>query len=117
MPVVVRPDPAPPVSVQIATRVFGSELLVALIRHYRANPGLQKQAAAALGVPVQAVSTNTRILVEAGVVVGDPAPRGGRPGRWIVNEVRTLELVRELLNFTLDGTPDLGAEAASKGIS
>ncbi|GAB3930683.1 hypothetical protein GCM10011575_47360 [Microlunatus endophyticus] len=105
-------------SVQIATRVFGSELLVALIRHYRANPGLQKEAAAALGVPVQAVSTNTRILVEAGVVVGDPAPRGGRPGRWIVNEDRTLELARELITYTLDNTANLDApEIGSKETS
>lgn len=100
-------------SVQIATRVFGSELLVALIRHYRTKPGLQKEAAAALGVPVQAVSTNTRILVEAGVVIGDPAPRGGRPGRWIVDEARILELARELISYTLDSTADLDASGAT----
>lgn len=88
-------------SVQIATRVFGSELLVALIRHYRAHPGLQKEAAAALGVPAQAISTNTRVLVDAGVVVGDPAPWGGRAGRWIVDEGRTFELARELINYTV----------------
>ena len=36
-------------TVVVATRVFGSEHLVALIRHYGEHPGLQKDAVAALG--------------------------------------------------------------------
>lgn len=88
-------------SVAIAARVFGSELLVALIRHYRAHPGLQKEAAAALDVPAQVISTNTRVLVDAGVVVGDPAPWGVRPGRWIVDEERVRNLVAVLFAYTM----------------
>lgn len=93
-------------TVGVAIRVYGSELLVALIRHYREHPGLQKEAAAALGVPTQVISTNTRILIDAGVVVGDPPPWGSRPGRWIVNEPRALELAATLINYTL-GTEQL----------
>ena len=102
VPVVIRPDPPPPMSVAIATRVFGSEVLVALIRHYRHHPGLQKDAAEALGLPPQVVSSNTRILVEAGVVIGDPEPRGARPGRWVVNEARARELAVALVSYSLD---------------
>lgn len=88
-------------SVTIAARVFGSELLVSLIRYYRMHPGLQKEAAAALDIPAQAVSTNTRVLVDAGVVVGDPPPWGVRPGRWIVDEERVRNLAAVLVAFTM----------------
>lgn len=88
-------------SVALATRVYGSEVLVALIRYYRKHPGLQKDAAEALGLPAQVVSSNTRILVAAGIVVGDPPPAGQRPGKWVIDEARALELADALVTYAL----------------
>lgn len=61
-----------PMTVHLATEVFGSDLRVHLIRHYRAHPGPQKAAAEALGVSTNAVSANTKVLIDAGVVVVEP---------------------------------------------
>jgi hypothetical protein len=89
-------------SVAIATRVFGSEVLVALMRHYRKTPGSQTEASEALDLPTQLVSTNTRILMDAGVVYADPPGRGRRAGRYKVDEKRARELADALIRYSLD---------------
>jgi DNA-binding Lrp family transcriptional regulator len=86
-------------SVAIATKVFGSEVLVALIRHYRLHAGSQAEAAKALNLPTQVVSDRTRTLESAGVVVANPKRSGGRPGRYIVDEQRVRELLAALSEF------------------
>lgn len=88
-------------SVTIATKVFGSEVLVALIQHYRKTPGSQQDASKALDVPNQLVSTGTRLLLDAGVVIADPPSRGPIPGRYLVDEQRVAELLEALGNYTL----------------
>lgn len=86
-------------SVAIATQVFGTEVLVALIKHYRTTPGSQAEAARALNLPNHVVSSNTRALVQAGVVVGNPPGRGRRPGRYIVDEQRLRDLLLALQDY------------------
>ncbi len=44
-----------------------------LIRHYLAHPGPQKEAVEHLGVSQRSVSTNTRELIAAGVLIEEPA--------------------------------------------
>lgn len=102
VPRILRPDPPPPLSAAIATRVFGSEVLIGLIRHYRANGGSQIEAAAALDLPQNVVSRNTTILIKAGVVVANPPASGRRAGRYIVDELRVRELAAALVSYTLD---------------
>lgn len=99
MPKIYRPNAPLPSDVSAAARVFGSDVLVALIRHYRMHPGLQKEAAEALDLPAQIVSANTRVLIGAGVICGDPEPWGSRPGRWVVDERRLQELHDALQAF------------------
>ena len=89
-------------SVAIATKVLGSEVLVALIRHYRDHPGPQSAAVDALDLPNQLVSAQTRILMQAGVVVADPPSRGRRAGRYVVDEERLAFLIRELREYLRD---------------
>ncbi|WP_215817132.1 hypothetical protein [Pimelobacter sp. 30-1] len=93
-------------SVAIATRVFGSEVLVALIRHYRESPGPQIEAAQALNLPPQLISANTRILINFGVVIGDPPGRGRRAGRYVVDEERVQLLLAELAAYVGAGKSD-----------
>jgi len=88
-------------SVTIATKVFGSEVLVALIRHYRKTPGSQREACEALDLPNQLVSTSTRLLLDAGVVTADPPARGRRPGRYVVDEQRVAQLLEALADYSL----------------
>lgn len=71
MPRVVRPRGEVPVSVSAATRAFGSDLRVRLIRHYLDYPGSQADAARALGVSSANITRNTSLLMEVGVVVVD----------------------------------------------
>lgn len=56
-------------NVHLATELLSSELRVHLIRHYRLRPGPQRDAAEALGVSANAVSANTKVLIDAGIVV------------------------------------------------
>ncbi|MDN5898569.1 MAG: hypothetical protein L0H74_00700 [Brachybacterium sp.] len=88
-------------SVAVAARVFGSEILLALIRYYRASPGTTQQSAAeALSLSQQLVSSNTRILTDAELVVG--AARGRRGGRYHVDEARLQELLKALEAYLVD---------------
>lgn len=88
-------------SVAIAARVFGSEILLALIRYYRTSPGTQRSAAEALDIPHQLVSKNTRILTDAAVVVVEGPARGRRGGQYSVDEQRLQELVDALQAYVL----------------
>lgn len=101
VPVVLRPDPPPPMSVAIASRVFGSEVLVGLIRHYRQSPSTQTEAAAALDLSSPLVSTNTRVLEQAGVVYLDGPRRGVAAGKYRVDEARVRMLSEALLDYVL----------------
>lgn len=101
VPLVVRPDPPLPMSVAIASRVFGSEILLALIRYYRTSPGTQRAAAKELDLPHQLVSKNTRILTDAAVVVVDGPARGRHGGQYSVDEQRLQELVAALAAYVL----------------
>lgn len=59
-------------NVLAASQAFGTELRLRLIRHYLDHPGSQAEAARALGVGTGTVATNTRALIELGVVVEAP---------------------------------------------
>lgn len=74
---------------------------VALLQHYRTTSGSQAQAAEALKLPQNVVSRNTSVLIEAGVVVGNPPGRGRMPGRYVVDEARLRELAAELMAYSL----------------
>lgn len=87
-------------TVAIAAKVFGSEVTVGLIRHYRLHAGSQTDAAHALDLPTQVISRATRTLVEAGVVVRGPgAGRGRQAGRYIVDDHRVRFLLDELRRY------------------
>lgn len=88
-------------SVTIATRVFASEVLVGLIRYYGQNPGSQTEAAAALDLTTQLVSSNTRLLIDAGVVVEQEKGSGRRGGKYAVDKQRVRELADALLRYSL----------------
>lgn len=86
-------------NVTIAVRVFSSEALMALIRHYRLHPGPQADAVKALNLPHQLVSKLTSTLTEAGVVIPDPPSRGRRAGHYRVDQDRVDFLLREMRDF------------------
>ena len=88
-------------SVAIATRVFASEVLVGLIRYYRENPGSQTEAAVALDLRTQLVSSNVRILRDAGVLIEDEKPSGRRGARYVVDETRVRDLAATLVAYSL----------------
>ncbi|MBU2698846.1 MULTISPECIES: hypothetical protein [Pimelobacter] len=98
-------------SVEVALRVLGSQALAALIRHYRLNPGSQVDAVRALGLTAPIVSANTRILIDAGVVVGRPESRGRRAGIYAVDEERLNFLVDELKKFVAGEEPRTPGQA------
>lgn len=89
-------------TVVVATRVFGSEHLVALIRHYGEHPGIQKDAAAALGLPQQLVSKSTRLLVDEGVLVETPITDDGRARAFSVDVARVEQLLGALRAYSLN---------------
>lgn len=100
MPRIVSPTPPPPVNATTATKVYGSELLIALIRHFRGHPGTtQKSAIEALEVPQQLVSHNMLILVRAGVIVEVSKARGRKPGTYAIDDPRERELYRALREY------------------
>lgn len=102
VPRLVRPTPLPPMSVSTAAKVFGSEVLIALIRHCRTNPGTsQGDACEALQLPNQLVSTSIRRLIQAGVVVEITPARGRRPGAYAIDEDRVRHLLREIADYSL----------------
>ncbi|MGH3352279.1 MAG: ArsR/SmtB family transcription factor [Nocardioides sp.] len=123
MPRVIQSDPPPPMSVEIAARVFGSSLRLALLRHYRGTASSQADAAVALDLTQSVVSKNTAVLVDAGVVVADPPGRWkGTPGKYIVDEERLRHLMAVTMIYSLNGNQIKGfdkdlrqaAEALSK---
>lgn len=101
VPRVVRPNPPPPVNVAVATRVFGSEPLVALIRHYWRAPGAQRDAAETLGLPQQLVSRNTRLLVDAGVLTEETSETDRRTCTYRVDPDRVRTLLAALSDYSL----------------
>lgn len=94
-------------NVAIATKVFGSEVLVALIRHYRMTPSTQTQAAVTLDLTTQLVSTNTRVLLHAGVVYREGPGRGPLAGEYRVDDDRVKLLVDALSAYTLGEDADI----------
>lgn len=88
-----------PMSVETATRAFGSAIRVHLIRYYLAAPASQSQAAEALGVTMRAASVNTKVLHEAGVLVEEPSPADRRFVIYRVDTARLAELERALHRF------------------
>lgn len=91
-------------SVRIATRVFGSEVLVSLIWHYRTNPGSnQIDARNALDLNQQTVSVNVRVLLDSAVLVDQRPPPGadGRARYYRVDEQRVRELLEALTKYVL----------------
>lgn len=100
VPIILQPDPPPPAIVSIATAVIGTEARIALIRHFQQQPGPQRAAVEALTMPKQTASNNTRLLIEAGVIYGDPAPAGRRTGQWVVDTTRLRELLNALQDYT-----------------
>lgn len=87
-------------NVEAAARVFQSTLRMHLVRHYLAHPGPQKDAVERLKVSQRAVSTNTRELVAAGVLVEEPA-EDRRLQIYRVNVERVEDLLAAARAFTL----------------
>ncbi len=102
VPLVRRPVPPAPMSVVVATKVFGSEHLVALIRHYGEHPGPQKDAVVALGLPQQLVSKSTRLLVDERVLTETPINDDGRARVFSVDVDRVENLLRALRAYSLN---------------
>lgn len=84
-------------SVAIATRVFGSEPIAALIRYY-ASPNVRtmNEAATSLEVPRQMVNRHTKLLLDAGVLVVDQEGSGPQPATYRVDLERVDMLLNEL---------------------
>lgn len=87
-------------TVDAATRVFGTPLRVHLVRYFLNNPGPQKGAAAALGVTRGAVSANTNALIADGVILETPST-DRRSHIYRVDRARLAELLDALRDFTL----------------
>lgn len=81
-----------------ATRVFGSEVRIRLIRHFIDHPGSQADAARALGLGVGTVKLNVNILVKHGVVVAAPSS-DRRTSNYRVDLKRYDELLDALKTF------------------
>lgn len=107
MPRLIRVSIETPVTVDAATRVFGTPLRVHLVRYFLDNPGPQKDAAAALGVTRGAVSANTAALIADGVVVETPSA-DKRSHTYRVDRGRLSELLDALGDFTLP--PDVSLD-------
>lgn len=89
-------------SVAIATRVYGSEVLVGLIRFYRKNPGSQVEAARALDLDPRLVSKNLQVLEQAAVVIREVVPEDARKALYRVDEQRARELLDALRSYSLE---------------
>lgn len=87
-------------NVEAAARAFGSTVRMHLIRHYAGTPGSQREAMDALGLSQRAVSVNTRLLVELGVVIDAPNETNPNARRYSVDQDRLRELQDALVNFT-----------------
>ena len=93
-------------SVAIATKVFGSEVLVGLIQFFRTHPqATQSDAMRHLELAHQTVSHNTRILLQAGVLEVLTPKQGRTGGTYAVDEERVDMLVRELRKYLLVDDP------------
>jgi len=86
-------------SVTIATKVFGSEATVALIRYYTATPATMNQAAAALDVPRHLVNRHTKLLVDAGVLTVVESGAGPYGTKYAVDEERVRVLLDALRRY------------------
>ncbi|GAA1836198.1 hypothetical protein GCM10009795_096700 [Nocardioides hankookensis] len=100
MPKVAAIKVSTPVIVETAVRVFGSAVKVQLIKHYMTSPGTSAEAAAALGVATRSVYNNTIELVEAGVVIEEPAD-DKRMRICRVDSARVDELLGALREFAI----------------
>jgi predicted transcriptional regulator len=108
VPVVVRPDPPLPMSVALATKVYGSEVLVSLIAYYREHPAAsQRDAIEDLHLPQHVVSKNIRILIEAGVVQTTTPDIDARLRTYTICEHRVRELLDALRTYCLGDEPNL----------
>ena len=87
-------------SVEAATRAFGTPLRIHLIRHYLAHPGPQKAAIERLQVTQRAVSINTRVLIATGIVVEEPAT-DRRSHTYRVDAERLDELLAAIRGFVM----------------
>lgn len=87
-------------SVSIATRVFGSEPIAALIRYYAFNSSrTMNEAANSLEVPRQMVNRHTKLLLDAGVLVVDQEGSGPQPATYRVDPERVDMLLNELRTY------------------
>lgn len=87
-------------SVAIATKVFGSEVLVAVIRHCHSHPlSSQSEIAESLDLPHQLISTSVRLLKDAGVLVVSVRGAGRRPSRYSADMNRYDELLNALRQY------------------
>lgn len=92
-------------SARIASRVFGTEILMSLIWHYRKNPGsTQLDARTALDLNQPTVSFNIRLLLDAAVLFEQEAPEGAdkRSKFYRVDEQRVRELLEALSKYLLE---------------
>jgi hypothetical protein len=105
MPKVVVVAGETPVNVEASARVFQSTLRMHLIRHYLTHPSPQKDAVERLGVSQRAVSTNTRELVAAGVLIEQPS-EDRRLHIYRVDVERVEELLAAARAFTLGGSDE-----------
>ncbi|MFS3130624.1 hypothetical protein ACLM5J_19640 [Nocardioides sp. Bht2] len=105
MPRVVVFDPPLPMSVSVASSVFGSEITVALIAQFR-EPGTRKTAQEALGLRHAVAANHVRNLVSAGVLVVVSEQSGPHAAVYVTDAKRVDELLGALRSYSLSGTSD-----------
>jgi DNA-binding transcriptional ArsR family regulator len=88
------------VNVEVAARVFQSTLRMHLIRYYLDNPGPQRDAGEILGVSQRTIGANIRALVEAGVLIEEPA-EDRRLQTYSVDVERVDELLDAARDFAI----------------
>lgn len=105
MPKVPELRGSTPVNVLDAVAGLGSELRLRLLRHYLEHPGSQADAARALDVPTNTITTNTKRLVALGLVIGAPVDDDKRTSVYSVDLDRFDDLLRVLHDYLHQARP------------
>lgn len=85
-------------SVLQASQAFGSEVRLRLVRHFLEHPGSQAEAMRALGISSATATSNTKLLLDLGVLTETPAA-DRRARIYTVNLKRYDELVDALRRY------------------
>lgn len=85
--------------ITIATKVFGSEPTVELVRYYGSRPHTMNQAADDLDLPRHLVNRHTKLLLDAGVVTVVEHGRGNYGTKYGVDVQRVRDLLDHLRRY------------------